>query len=63
MAARHAAPQRAALTDKVLLPDELLEVAWAHAGREGLPLGRRLEQGLGPRTLDPAGGWHDLPRA
>jgi hypothetical protein len=63
VAARHAPAQRAALTHEVLLPDELLERAWAHAGRQRLPLGGRLEEGLGPRTLEPAGGWHDLPRA
>jgi hypothetical protein len=41
-----AAPERAALADEVLLPDELGEVAGAHPGRERLLLGRRLEEGL-----------------
>ena len=39
--------ERPALADEVRLAHELLERPRAHPGREGLPLGRRLEQGLG----------------
>ena len=47
MAAGHAPPERTALTDEMLLADELGEVARAHPGRERLLLGRWLEEGLG----------------
>jgi hypothetical protein len=43
--------QRPALADEVLLPDELLETPWAHAGSQRLPLGRWPEQGLGSGAL------------
>ena len=39
-------------------PDELLERARAHPCGERLPLGRRLEQGLGPGAGDGAPGGH-----
>ena len=47
MAAGDRTPERAALADEVLLADELAEAARAHAGRERLPLGWRLEERLG----------------
>ena len=49
MAALEALAQRPALTDQVVLPDELVEAARPHPGGEGLPLGRRLEQAHGFR--------------
>ena len=47
VAARDAAAERSALTDEVLLADELVERARTHAGGEWLLLGRRLEEWLG----------------
>jgi hypothetical protein len=47
MASRNRAPDRATLADEVLLPDELLERPRSHPRRERLPVGRRLEEGLG----------------
>ena len=55
MAAGDRPAERAALADEMRLALELLERARAHAGREGLPLGRRLEQGLGARCGAVAG--------
>lgn len=46
MAAGDAPPERAALTDEMLLADELVEASRAHACCEWLLLGRRLEQRL-----------------
>ena len=56
MAAGDAPAQRAALADEVLLPDELLEVPWAHPGRERLALGRWLEERLGSGARYSPGG-------
>ena len=50
VAAGDAAPERPALADEVLLADELVEVPRAHPRCERLALGRRLEEGLGPRA-------------
>lgn len=47
MPAGDAAAKRAPLPDEVFLPDELGEGSRAHPCREGLPLGRRLEQAFG----------------
>ncbi len=47
VAARDRPSERPALTDEVLLADELIERSGAHPGRERLLLGRRLEQRLG----------------
>ncbi len=58
MAAGDAAPERAAFADEVLLADELVEVARAHARGERLALGRGLEEGLGSCAGRPPGGWH-----
>ena len=58
MAASDAPPQRTALADEVGLPDELLEVARAHARGERLALRRGLEEGLGSGALGSAGGGH-----
>ena len=60
MSAGDAAEERAAFPDEVLLADELGEVTWAHARREGLPFGRRLEECLGSSASGPPGGWHGL---
>jgi hypothetical protein len=46
MAAGDAAPKRAALSDEMLLADELVEARRPHPRREGLLLGRRLEERL-----------------
>jgi hypothetical protein len=54
--------ERPALTDEVLLADELLEVARPHPGGERLLLGRRLEKRLGfgaGRSGRGAPGWHE----
>ena len=61
MAAGDAPAERAALADEVLLADELVEVARAHPRGERLPLGRRLEEGLGSGTVGSAGrlAWRD----
>ena len=58
MAASDTPSQWPALADEVLLADELAEVARAHAGGQRLPLGRWLEEGLGPGAGRPTGGWH-----
>jgi hypothetical protein len=47
MAAGDAAPKRAALSDEMLLADELVEAPRPHPRRERLLLGRWLEQRLG----------------
>ncbi len=59
MAAGHAAAERPALADEVLLADELGEGARAHPGRQRLALGRWLEERFGSGTDGPSGGWHD----
>ena len=61
MAAREATAERTALADQVLLSDELVERARTHPCREGLALGRRLEQGLGTRTRGPGRGARHAP--
>jgi hypothetical protein len=43
-----ATAERPALPDEVLLADELVERSRPHPGGEGLLLGRRLEERLGP---------------
>ena len=58
VAARDPAPERPALADEVLLPDELLEIARAHPRGKRLALGRWLEEGLGSCAGRPSGGWH-----
>ena len=58
MPAGDAPPERPALTDEVLLPDELVQVAWAHPGRQRLSLGGRLEERFGSGTKASPGGWH-----
>ena len=58
MPAGNASSERTALTDQVLLPDELVEVAWPHPGREWLLGGGWLEQRLGSGALGPPGGRH-----
>ena len=57
MAARHGSTERPLLADEVDLANELLERPWAHASGERLPLGRRLEEGLGSGAGD-ATCWH-----
>jgi hypothetical protein len=47
VAAGDAAAEWAALADEVGLADELVEASWPHPGRERLPFGRGLEEGLG----------------
>ncbi len=59
VAAGDPAPERATLTDEVLLADELVEVPWAHARGERLRLGRGMEEGLGSCAGRPPGGWHE----
>ncbi len=44
----HGAAQRSALTDEVLLTDELVEGPWPHPGGQRLPAGRRPEERVGP---------------
>lgn len=59
MSAGNASAQGSSLTDEMLLSDELLEVPRAHAGSQGLPLGRWLEERL--RTCATGawtGRWH-----
>ena len=58
VSAGDAPPERSALADEVGLADELGQVAWAHPGGQRLPLGRRLEQGLGAGAGRSSGGWH-----
>jgi len=58
MPAGDAPPERPAFTDEVLLPDELVQVAWSHPGRQRLPLGGRLEERFGSGTEASPGGWH-----
>ena len=58
MAADDRPAERAALADEVRLALELLERARTHACREGLPLGRRLEQGFGAGAGGGAPGGH-----
>lgn len=53
MAPLDPAPERPALADEVLLPDELLEAARPHPGGERLPLGRWSEERLGPGAGGP----------
>ena len=47
MATGDAPPERTALTDEVLLADELVERPRTHPRRQWLTLGRWLEEGLG----------------
>ena len=47
------------VADEMLLPDELVQVARPHPRGQRLPLGRRLEEGLGLGAGQPARGWHD----
>jgi hypothetical protein len=59
MAPGHAARERPALTDEMLLADELRKVSRPHPGRERLLLGRWLEEWLrsGAARLRPC-RWH-----
>jgi len=50
--------QGTALADEVHLADELIEGPRPHPGREGLALGRRLEECLGSGADRTPGGWH-----
>ena len=59
MAAGHAAAERSALADEMLLADELREGARAHPGRQRLALGRWLEERFGSGADGPSGGWHE----
>ena len=55
------AAQWPALADEVLLTDELAQVARPHPRRQGLPLRRRLKQGLRPgagRASGRSTRWH-----
>ncbi len=58
MAAGDAPAERAALSNEMVLPDELIEVAWPHPGRERLTLGRRLEERFGSGAGEPPGRGH-----
>ena len=58
MAADDGPAERTSLADEVCLALELLERAWTHPCREGLPLGRRLEQGFGAGAGSGAPGGH-----
>src|SRR4029077_1809808 len=53
-----APPERTAFTDEVLLADEFVEGPRTHPRSEWLPLGRRLEQGLGSGAERTPRGWH-----
>jgi hypothetical protein len=53
MAAGETAPQRPALTDEVVLADELVEAARSHPRGQRLALGRWLEQRLGTGAACP----------
>jgi hypothetical protein len=59
MPAGDAPAERTAFTDEMLLPDELVEIARTHPRREGLSLGRRLEERLWAGTEGSPGGRHD----
>jgi hypothetical protein len=62
MAAIERSTERTALTDQVLLADELVERARPHPRRERLRSWRRLEQGLGLRATGlRARCWHRGP--
>ena len=58
MAAGDAPAKRSAVADEVFLPDELVEGARTHPGRQRLPLRRWLEESFGSGTGDPPGGRH-----
>ena len=58
MAAGDGPTERPPLSHEVRLTLELLERARTHPCREGLPLGRRLEQGFGTGAGSGAPGGH-----
>lgn len=57
MASGDAATKRAAFTDEVILPDELVETARAHPGGQRLALRRWLEERFGAGA-DGTSRWH-----
>ena len=58
MATGDAATEGSAFSDEMGLPDEFLEVARTHAGGEGLPLRRWMEERLGLGAGRATGGGH-----
>jgi hypothetical protein len=59
MSAGDTPAERTTFTDEMFLPDELVQVARAHPGRQRLLPGGWLEEGFGSGARGPPGGWHE----